>query len=417
MTVASLLPVVGVTFLIVALYVSAIVTANTCATVIAGRTRELALQRILGATGSGLRRQIIGGGFLAGIVGSIIGVGGCVLLSNVALMLAAQADVLPEVGFLVPTSLLPLAIAVVLITVGAFVVCSRVVLTVAPLQALTTTVEEDPGRTRSTGRLITSLVLFVGGSVGLVLAISVASAQYYALLIAVGAGVVSFTGVVVGTPLLIPALLRVMGRLFQGSPISMLAARNSVRSPRRAARTTVGLLIAIVLMVMFAVALATYSHMLQVQTEMHPETYRGTEETVAQVAAMITVLASVAGVIASIGVVNVTALTVRQRARELGLLRVLGATRQQVRAVIVIESSIMVMVATGVGLVLGIAYGWAGCYSLLGKTEGAVLAPPVIPIYVLVVVVIGAGLTALVSALGPAARAVRPSPVSALASE
>ncbi|GAA2189749.1 hypothetical protein GCM10009786_24150 [Leucobacter alluvii] len=41
---------VSVIFIIIALYVGAIVTANTFATVIAGRTRIIALLRLVGAT-------------------------------------------------------------------------------------------------------------------------------------------------------------------------------------------------------------------------------------------------------------------------------------------------------------------------------------------------------------------------------
>ncbi|WIB34773.1 hypothetical protein [Curtobacterium sp. MCJR17_043] len=50
-TVKAILSVIGWLFLGIALYVGAIVTANTCATLIAGQTRVIALQRLVGATG------------------------------------------------------------------------------------------------------------------------------------------------------------------------------------------------------------------------------------------------------------------------------------------------------------------------------------------------------------------------------
>ena len=45
--VRAVLDVVGYLFLGIALYTSAVVTANTCSTVIAGRTRVIALQRLI----------------------------------------------------------------------------------------------------------------------------------------------------------------------------------------------------------------------------------------------------------------------------------------------------------------------------------------------------------------------------------
>jgi len=57
-SVRSALLVVTSVFVIIALYVGAIVTANTFATIIAGRTRQIALLRLAGAQARSLRRAV-----------------------------------------------------------------------------------------------------------------------------------------------------------------------------------------------------------------------------------------------------------------------------------------------------------------------------------------------------------------------
>ncbi len=113
-------------------------------------------------------------------------------------------------------------------------------------------------------------------------------------------------------------------------------------------------------MATFAVGFSTYASMLQGQAADDPEYYRGIQEQFDQLAVMFTGLVGAAGVIAAAGVVAVTALTTAQRGRELGLLRVVGATRQQVRALVLAETAITVAVAVVLGGLLGTAYGWAG---------------------------------------------------------
>ncbi|MDO3697768.1 prolyl oligopeptidase family serine peptidase, partial [Curtobacterium flaccumfaciens] len=69
----AILSVVGWLFLGIALYVGAIVTANTCATLIAGQTRIIALQRLVGATGATLRARITRTGLVVGVLGGVVG--------------------------------------------------------------------------------------------------------------------------------------------------------------------------------------------------------------------------------------------------------------------------------------------------------------------------------------------------------
>lgn len=416
-TVAAILPVVAWVFILIALYVSAVVASNTCATVIAGRTRSLALQRVLGATGDQLRRRITRTGLVCGVAGSVLGTAAGVLVANGALAVAAAASVLPAIEPLAPIGLVPVALLVTAVTTGAFRVGSRAVLSISPLRALDADVEPPRDSVRTTGRSVTGAVLFVAGAAGIGAAIPLGATSISALLLAVVCGALSFTGVVVAAPVFLPAVLHLVERATTGSIIPAMAARNSLRAPKRTARATVGLLIAVTLMTTFTVGFATYARMLERQAAADPVYYAGIGEQFDQLAALFAALIGAAGVIAAAGVVTVTALTIAQRRQELGLLRVVGSSSRQIRALVLTETAMTIAVAVVLGVALGTAYGWAGAYSLLGATPEAQLVPPVLPVWVIVVVVVGAAGTGLAAALGPAARAVRHAPVDALRSE
>lgn len=413
-TVAAILPVVSWVFIAIALYVSAVVTSNTCATVIAGQTRSLALQRVLGATGVQLRRRITGLGLVCGVVGSVVGVVSGTAFTNGVLGLAAVTSVLPPLGWVLPPAVAPVAVLVTLITTVAFRVGSRDVLSITPLRALDASIEPPAGATRTGPRTAVAAVIFTVGVVGIGAAFVLGASTVDALLLAVASGALSFTGVVIASPVLLPAVLRVVVAATAQRIIPSMAARNSLRSPERTARATVGLVIAVTLMTTFSVGFATYARMLQRQAAADPVYYRDIQTQFDQLAVMFAGLIGAAGVIAAAGVVAVTALTIAQRAGELGLLRVLGATRGQVRTLILVETAMTIAIAVVLGVVLGTAYGWAGAYTLLGATNGAQLVGPTVPAWLLVVVVAGAAGTGLAAALGPAAQAVRGTPVRAL---
>ncbi len=72
--VALMLSIASVVFIVIALYVGAVVTANSFATIIAGRTRTIALLRLLGSSARAQRGAIAREGLLVGIVGSLLGV-------------------------------------------------------------------------------------------------------------------------------------------------------------------------------------------------------------------------------------------------------------------------------------------------------------------------------------------------------
>jgi putative ABC transport system permease protein len=111
---------------------------------------------------------------------------------------------------------------------------------------------------------------------------------------------------------------------------------------------------------------------------------------------------------------NTFSIIVGQRTRELALLRILGASRRQVFRSVLAEASIVGLVASLIGLALGVAAA-AGLEALLDSfgitlpTGGLVFEPRT----VIVGLIVGVGVT-VVSAISPARRAVRIPPVAAL---
>src|SRR5690554_7270364 len=72
-SVQLMLSMVAGVFILIAVYVGAIVTANTFATIIAGRTRTIALMRLIGSSASAQRRSVAREGLLVKLVGSSLG--------------------------------------------------------------------------------------------------------------------------------------------------------------------------------------------------------------------------------------------------------------------------------------------------------------------------------------------------------
>ena len=417
-TVALMLGIVATVFIVIAVYVSAIVTANTVATVVAGRTRLIALFRLIGSSARAQRAHIAKEGLLVGLAGAIIGV---VAGTGAAFGLeqyAVATDLMPatEYDYLNVAVVFP-AIAVVLTTWLASWAGSRRVLRVRPIQAIGNAHEQDReeiGRRR--GRNVTALVLFVVGVALLVVGVVWGLSDPFGVLIGMVGGIVSFTGIVLAAHLVMPPVLRLVGRMLGGSPAARLAAENAVRHPERSSRMTIGLVIGVTLVTTFAVTMESYRAMLLAAQEAHPEVYAGIDDMLNVTVAVFTVLIGFSALIAAIGMVNTLSLSVMQRTRELGLLRALGFERSQLRRMIVAESAALTVAATLTGIVLGFGYGWAGAQSLLGGAQAEpVFVFPGIPWVMFGVLLVSAGLLTFVASIAPARRAMRVAPVVALA--
>jgi putative ABC transport system permease protein len=124
-------------------------------------------------------------------------------------------------------------------------------------------------------------------------------------------------------------------------------------------------------------------------------------------------LLALAVIIAVFGIANTLSLSVYERTRELGLLRAVGATRGQVRAMIRWESVITALLGAVQGIVVGCLLGWATVLAL--KDQG--FKEFTLPVPTLAVVLAIAILCGVIAATRPARRASRLDVLEAIHSE
>ena len=108
----------------------------------------------------------------------------------------------------------------------------------------------------------------------------------------------------------------------------------------------------------------------------------------------------------------VFAAAARTRTRQIGLLRVVGAVRRQVLALLVTEATLLGLAGSGLGLVVGFLFAWAGAGLVLPDADVPVV-PPLPAGSLLLAVALGL-LGSLAGAIVPALRAARQSPLAAL---
>ena len=414
--VKSALTLVAVLFITIAVYVSSIVTTNTVATIIAGRTRTIALMRLIGSSARDQRRAVAREGLAVGAAGAVIGAAVGTLLMAGGVQIAVAAGAIPDLRYslLDPLLVLPVAV-VVLSTWCAAWVGSRRVLRVSPMQAVGAAQELSLEETiRRPARNVIAVLLIVAGVVFLTGGVIVGQVSEYGVLLGLVGGLLSFSGLVLGSHLIMPPILRLVGRGLGSNAPARLAAANAQQHPERSSRATVGLVIGVTLITMFAVAGATFEKMMELAME-DPTVRAAISEMVGISLAVISVLVGFSALIAAVGMVNNLALSVLQRSREIGLLRALGFTGRQVRTMILAESLQMTVAAVALGLVLGVVYGWAAAQSLFGAVANIGLVAPAVPWLLVVLCLAGTAILAIGATIVPARRAVSVAPVAALA--
>lgn len=411
------LSLVAVVFFAIAVYVGGVVTANTVGTVIAGRTRVIALYRLVGASAGTLRRTVAIDGLLVGVVGSVLGLGVASLIASIALNVGVATGSIPSESYeIFSIQLVAPVVAVVLVTWLASWVGSRRILDVTPIQAGAAAVEPSQEETASrTVRNATAFTLIGIGAVLLAGGVLLGQVSMLGVLVGLAGGILSFSGIVLGAPFFMPPILRLVGRMLGTGPAARIAAANAVRNPARSTRATIGLVIGVTLVTMFAVAARSYVDIINRSREAYPADYGDSDQILAMTITVFAILFGFSAVIAAVGMVNNLSLSVLQRTRELGLLRALGFTRAQIRRMILAESIQMSVAAVGFGLVLGVIYGWAGAMSLLGSILGGEFALPSVPWLVIVLAIVAAAVLSMAASIAPSRRATRISPVAALA--
>ncbi len=127
----------------------------------------------------------------------------------------------------------------------------------------------------------------------------------------------------------------------------------------------------------------------------------------------VTVMLLLAVLIALLGIVNTLALSVFERTRELGLLRAVGMTKAQVRAMVRWESVVISLIGALTGAALGIGIGLALSQALKDEGIKAISIPvPQVTMYVVLAAVAG-----VLAAIGPARSASKVDVLKAVVSD
>jgi len=137
------------------------------------------------------------------------------------------------------------------------------------------------------------------------------------------------------------------------------------------------------------------------------------EQPINQLLNLIYILLLLAVIIALLGIGNTLALSIYERIREIGLLRAVGMTRRQLRSVIRLESVVIALQGTALGLLIGVLFGWAIVHAINIFGTGVVS----IPYRTLVAVVILAAIGGVVTAIRPARRAAKLNILRAIVTE
>jgi len=244
-------------FAAISLFVGALVIANTFTILLAQRARDLALLRCVGAVRAQVARSVVVEGLMIGAVGAAAGV---VLGYLVALggnsAIAHWSPSTPMGGTsLTPGSLLLPVLLGIVVTVAASYVPARRAGAQSPLAALQ---PQDAVKVRTRAgalRLVMAVGFLLVGAAGLLVGLQ------SVLVAGLVGGMFSFVGVLLLTPVLVPAAIRLAGPLARRAGVpGRLAHGNSLRNPRRTAATSTALLIGVTLITAVVVGSASISN-------------------------------------------------------------------------------------------------------------------------------------------------------------
>jgi putative ABC transport system permease protein len=211
----------------VALVVGALLMLNTLSLLVARRTRELALLRVIGAGRRQIAGTVLAEAALVGVTGSAAGLAAGI---GAAAVLARFSG---GTGLVVPPAAVAAAFAVgVPVTLVAALIPALRASRVTPLAAL-----RDAAPPRRTTSAWGALVLAAGVAM-----------LWGGPAVAFGGVLVAFTGAALLTPALTRPATGAVGWLFAWSVPGRLGRRNAIRDPRRTAVTATALMIAVALL-------------------------------------------------------------------------------------------------------------------------------------------------------------------------
>ncbi|WEV52458.1 ABC transporter permease [Bifidobacterium sp. ESL0704] len=249
-------------FGILAMFVAALVIANTFQVLIAQRRRTLALLRTIGAKKGQLYRSVLFEAGTLGLIASALGVVVAIgLMGAMSKFGVALGDMGATMKLIIswPVIVVPLAFGIIM-TVLASIGSARSATAVTPLEALRPIEVTD---TRKAGRVrgVLGTLMIVVGVVCCALGASKIpevlthtarngnDTEYeFALLSAMGGCALLFIGLAVTATFWLPVLMRGIGALVAHvGPSAKIADGNIQKNPRRVAATGVALLIGVTL--------------------------------------------------------------------------------------------------------------------------------------------------------------------------
>ena len=139
----------------------------------------------------------------------------------------------------------------------------------------------------------------------------------------------------------------------------------------------------------------------------------GIVQSISQLLFVIYVLLLVSIIIALIGIANTLSLSIHERTRELGLLRAMGMTRNQLRSSVRWEATIVALMGTVIGIALGIGLSYVMVRAL--KSQG--ITEFAVPVGGMIAVVVFGAVLGIVASIFPARRAAKLNVLDAIATE
>lgn len=255
-------------FALVAVFVAGFVIANTFAILIAQRTRDLALLRLVGASRGQVCRSVLGEAVVIGTVGSGLGLlAGMVMAAGMRVLYEAVGSGVTIGMVVTPGTVLTALVCGIGVTVVAATLPVWRGARIPPVAALADAAVHT-SRPLSVIRLVFGLLLGAAGGAAL-LAAGRLSLFELAMMVTVAGGCLLFLGLVAISPWLVPALIRLVGVLLArfGGVTARIAVADSVRNPRRVAVTAMAMVIGIGLVTVFAVGASSLKQGVQRQVD------------------------------------------------------------------------------------------------------------------------------------------------------
>jgi putative ABC transport system permease protein len=240
----------------ISLFVGAFIIFNTFSITVAQRAREFALLRTLGASRRQVLRSVLLEGLAIGVLGSVAGLGlGIAVASGLRALFKSFGIDLPSNGTVILTRTITVSLIVgILVTLIACVIPALRATRVPPVAALREGVALPETR-HSRLAFPLALMLTAIGVALLVLGLFVASGATSALSLTGAGAAVTFLGVALLSPRLVPPIASLVGaplqRLF--GLTGRLARENSVRQPGRTATTAAALMVGVALVCFAAI--------------------------------------------------------------------------------------------------------------------------------------------------------------------